>query len=143
MVLKQTSIHTSFFPSSKTATQDATTDPSGNVDVAGPAAEGEETPRNPSADGVKRSGSLKGGEQGNVILVDWDGPDDPLNPLNWSSAKKSTITFLLSIMCLFIGLATAGFSSGLTVSAAAPATRLLPAPLLTVISTLFTILGHG
>jgi hypothetical protein len=21
-------------------------------------------------------------------IVDWDGPDDPANPMNWSSAKK-------------------------------------------------------
>lgn len=37
-------------------------------------------------------------------IVDWDGPNDPMNPLNWSSSKKvvaiaivSLITFLRSV----------------------------------------------
>lgn len=29
-------------------------------------------------------------------IVDWDGPQDPQNPQNWSSAKKWTIIILIS-----------------------------------------------
>lgn len=84
------------------------------MEVAGPsggapsAMAGEETPRNASVDAAAAEK-----RHDNVILVEWDGPDDPSNPLNWSKSKKAINTVLLSLMCLFIGLATAGFSSGL------------------------------
>lgn len=52
--------------------------------------------------------------KGNVIVVDWDGPDDPQNPMNWSLGKKWINTSLLCAMCLFIGLATAAYGSGVT-----------------------------
>jgi hypothetical protein len=39
-------------------------------------------------------------------IVDWDGPDDPKNPMNWSSFRKwttiglvSTITFVTYVFC--------------------------------------------
>lgn len=40
----------------------------------------------------------------NVILVVWDGEDDPENPLNWPAHKKYLTTGMLCAMCLFIGL---------------------------------------
>lgn len=42
--------------------------------------------------------------ENNVILVVWDGDDDPDNPLNWPAPKKWLITGMLCSMCLFIGL---------------------------------------
>lgn len=33
-------------------------------------------------------------------IVDWDGPNDPENPLNWSSAKKITAIGLVSLVTL-------------------------------------------
>ncbi|MCO5585480.1 hypothetical protein L7F22_039413 [Adiantum nelumboides] len=53
-------------------------------------------------------------EKDNIILVDWDGENDPANPMNWSAKKKNLTTGMLCMMCLFIGLATAGYSSGIT-----------------------------
>ncbi|EIM87230.1 MFS general substrate transporter [Stereum hirsutum FP-91666 SS1] len=47
-----------------------------------------------------------------IILVTWE-ENDPTNPMNWSKAKKWRTTILLCFMCLFIGLATAAFSSGI------------------------------
>ena len=37
---------------------------------------------------------------GNV--VDWDGPDDPEMPLNWSLTKKYTNTTILSVIALAV-----------------------------------------
>lgn len=31
-------------------------------------------------------------------IVDWDGPDDPQNPLNWSFKKKGTLIASISII---------------------------------------------
>lgn len=31
-------------------------------------------------------------------VVDWDGPDDPANPMNWSSRKKFTALGLVSLI---------------------------------------------
>lgn len=33
-------------------------------------------------------------------VVDWDGPDDPENPMNWSSAKKTANLAIVSAMTL-------------------------------------------
>jgi hypothetical protein len=33
-------------------------------------------------------------------IVDWDGPDDPENPLNWSTAKKNVHVVVVSLFTL-------------------------------------------
>lgn len=33
-------------------------------------------------------------------IVDWDGPDDPENPLNWPSAKRNLHIALVSVFTL-------------------------------------------
>lgn len=141
MVLKQSSIHVSFFPSGERYhTSDA--EQGQSVDHS-PQSTAVHTPvqgsspvhsRRPSlSEGRKSSqggntlwNKWKGKEKGSndvpdlashqqdrIILVDWDGPDDPHNPLNWSLKKKYITTGMLCMMCLFIGLATAAYSSGI------------------------------
>lgn len=34
-------------------------------------------------------------------VVDWDGPDDPENPQNWSSFKRYTHVILISLFTLY------------------------------------------
>ncbi|ORX98827.1 major facilitator superfamily domain-containing protein [Clohesyomyces aquaticus] len=45
-------------------------------------------------------------------LVDFDGPDDPLNPLNWPFRKKIVVTFLYSLCTLGSTWASTIYSSG-------------------------------
>jgi hypothetical protein len=45
-------------------------------------------------------------------IVDWDGPDDPANPLNWSSLKKFGNLFILSMMTFLTPLASSMFAPG-------------------------------
>lgn len=33
-------------------------------------------------------------------IVDWDGPDDPENPLNWTAKKKVTATISIALITL-------------------------------------------
>ena len=33
-------------------------------------------------------------------IVDWDGPDDPENPLNWSSSKKLVAMTIVSLVTM-------------------------------------------
>lgn len=33
-------------------------------------------------------------------VVDWDGPDDPANPLNWTFRKKAMSIFVVSMLCM-------------------------------------------
>jgi MFS transporter, DHA1 family, multidrug resistance protein len=35
-------------------------------------------------------------------LVDWDGPDDPENPQNWTTRKKAFTTILICILTFSI-----------------------------------------
>ena len=36
-------------------------------------------------------------EQAEEIIVDWNGEDDPENPLNWSRARKGVCIFIISL----------------------------------------------
>ncbi|KAL4733434.1 major facilitator superfamily domain-containing protein [Aspergillus similis] len=45
-------------------------------------------------------------------VVDWDGPDDPANPLNWPKAKKKVQVIFVSIFTLYANLAATMFAPG-------------------------------
>ncbi|KAF2662249.1 polyamine transporter 4 [Lophiostoma macrostomum CBS 122681] len=45
-------------------------------------------------------------KHGDSNIVDWEGPDDPEMPLNWSTKKKYTNTTILSVIALGVNLAT-------------------------------------
>ena len=45
-------------------------------------------------------------------IVDWDGPDDPANPVNWSMAAKWSNIAVLSALTLLTPLASSMFAPG-------------------------------
>lgn len=49
-----------------------------------------------------------------VTVVDWDGPDDPENPLNWSLNKKLFVTFEICLLTFGIYIGSAIYTAGLT-----------------------------
>lgn len=57
------------------------------------AKEGEEAPRDPN-------------------IVDWEGPDDPQNPMNWTASKKWANIAILSFLTLLTPLASSMFAPG-------------------------------
>ncbi|KAI0534773.1 major facilitator superfamily domain-containing protein [Xylaria digitata] len=48
----------------------------------------------------------------NEVIVDWEGPDDPANPLNWSSARKTFIIAIVSAVTFNISLVPTIFAPG-------------------------------
>ncbi|KAI1284329.1 major facilitator superfamily domain-containing protein [Xylaria sp. FL0933] len=54
----------------------------------------------------------KGSSDDDNNIVDWDGPNDPANPLNWSQAKKNVHIILVSIFALTANLAATMFAPG-------------------------------
>ncbi|CEJ58169.1 transporter C36.03c [Penicillium brasilianum] len=50
-------------------------------------------------------------------LVEWDGPDDPGNPQNFSHRRKWTITVIMSLMTMWITFASSVFSTATAVTA--------------------------
>lgn len=48
----------------------------------------------------------------NPNIVDWDGPDDPANPLNWSAKKKWGIIGSIGVVTLITPLASSFFAPG-------------------------------
>lgn len=50
-------------------------------------------------------------------LVEWDGPDDPENPQNFSRGRKWLITVTMSLMTVWITFASSVFSTATTVTA--------------------------
>jgi hypothetical protein len=53
-------------------------------------------------DGEKSSldANSTGQAQKDPNIVDFDGPDDPENPMNWSSARKTTAIIIITTMTL-------------------------------------------
>ncbi|KAJ5247128.1 MFS transporter cpaT [Penicillium chermesinum] len=45
-------------------------------------------------------------------IVDWDGPDDPENPLNWSKSKKLKATVSIALITLLTPLGSSMFAPG-------------------------------
>ncbi|KAJ5956439.1 Major facilitator superfamily domain general substrate transporter [Penicillium viridicatum] len=45
-------------------------------------------------------------------VVDWDGPDDPANPLNWPASRKNIHVVIVSIFTLTANLAATMFAPG-------------------------------
>jgi MFS transporter, DHA1 family, multidrug resistance protein len=52
-----------------------------------------------------------------TYIVEFTGPDDPLNPLNWSIRKRVFATILLSLTTFVVTFASSVFSSALRVVA--------------------------
>ncbi|KAL0564983.1 hypothetical protein V5O48_017050, partial [Marasmius crinis-equi] len=44
-------------------------------------------------------------------LVDWDGPEDPDNPRNWSTLKKGFVSFCISLLTFSVYIGSAIFTS--------------------------------
>ena len=44
-------------------------------------------------------------------LIEWDGPEDPENPMNWPASKKWTVTLALGMMTFCVTFASSVFSN--------------------------------
>lgn len=61
--------------------------------------------------------SLPGGhtEPNDLNLVTWDGPDDPMNPINWSKHRRWTLIALVTTVVFVAGLSSSIFAPGVPV----------------------------
>jgi multidrug resistance protein len=59
---------------------------------------------------VRRRKTHEGGE-GNVFVVGYEGPNDPMNPKSWSKTKRFAITFSVASIGCVVGLASSIDSS--------------------------------
>lgn len=50
-------------------------------------------------------------------LIEWDGPDDPENPMNWANSQKWAVTLALASMTFCITFASSVFSTATQVTA--------------------------
>jgi DHA1 family multidrug resistance protein-like MFS transporter len=50
-------------------------------------------------------------EEKDLNLIEWDGPNDPENPMNWKTSKKWTITVMLGLMTFCVTFASSVFST--------------------------------
>lgn len=53
---------------------------------------------NIEATGSSKETAVKPSKEKNSDIVDWDGPNDPENPMNWVQVRKWTIIALVSAM---------------------------------------------
>ncbi|KAK6858083.1 MFS multidrug transporter [Apiospora arundinis] len=58
--------------------------------------------------------SSENGSENSIITVDWEGPDDPTRPQNWSLARKWTIVTTNSLATFMVSFSSSAFSGSLT-----------------------------
>lgn len=56
-------------------------------------------------------------EEKDPNVVDWDGPDDKANPMNWAPARKWFIAVCMGLMTFVVTFASSVFSSATMVTA--------------------------
>ncbi|KLO99477.1 multidrug resistant protein [Fusarium fujikuroi] len=61
---------------------------------------------------LSTTGTMVDEPQPNPNVVDWDGPDDPQHPLNWSKAQKNLHVGIVSLSTLAANLAATMFAPG-------------------------------
>jgi len=66
---------------------------------------------------VRRRKTHEGGE-GNVFVVGYEGPNDPMNPKSWSRTKRFAVTFSVASIGCVVGLASSIDSSAVREAAA-------------------------
>jgi hypothetical protein len=81
----------------------------------------------------------KQSKQRDPNLIEWDGPDDPENPMNWPTSKKWIITIALGIMTFCVTFASSVFSN-----ATVPVAELFGVSTeVTTLGTSLFVLGFG
>lgn len=73
-------------------------------------------------------------------LIDWDGPDDPENPMNWSTSKKWIVTVALACTTFCITFASSVFS---TATYATAQEFRVSAEVTTLGTSLFVLVSHA
>jgi hypothetical protein len=72
-------------------------------------------------------------------LVEWDGPDDPENPMNWPSNKKLIVTCFLALLTFVVTFASSVFSN-----ATIPVSELFHvSPLVSTLGTSLMVFGYS
>ncbi|PMD23913.1 MFS general substrate transporter [Hyaloscypha hepaticicola] len=81
----------------------------------------------------------KESKQTDPNLIEWDGPDDPENPMNWPTSKKWIVTLALGMMTFCVTFASSVFSN-----ATVPVAELFGVSTeVTTLGTSFFVLGFG
>ena len=78
-------------------------------------------------------------EEEDPYIVDWYGPNDPANPMNWSMAKRSWVTFNLCFLTFSVYAGSSIVTPGLEAFAAEHGIGSVPASL----SISLFVLGYG
>jgi MFS transporter, DHA1 family, multidrug resistance protein len=81
----------------------------------------------------------KESKQKDPNLIEWDGPDDPENPMNWPTNKKWIVTIALGMMTFCVTFASSVFSN-----ATVPVAELFGVSTeVTTLGTSLFVLGFG
>ncbi|KAF3398185.1 Efflux pump vrtL [Penicillium rolfsii] len=70
--------------------------------------------RGPTKDVEKLDIEQVGDESRDPNIVDWDGPDDPENPLNWTKKRKVSATVSIALITLLTPLGSSMFAPGVS-----------------------------
>lgn len=60
--------------------------------------EKQSSPENTVSTASQAGGYGANGKEKDPNIVDWDGPDDPENPMNWSRRKKITAIVIVAVL---------------------------------------------
>ena len=66
---------------------------------------------------IAENGLTHAGQPDQSLLVDWDGPRDPENPLNFTTVRKCWITCMTALMNFIVSFGSSVFSAAVTATA--------------------------
>ncbi|KAI9691246.1 MAG: hypothetical protein M1820_009823, partial [Bogoriella megaspora] len=88
----------------------ASSDSKPSIAIANVDLEKQETPRLSENPVVERTG--EGSELSDPDIVDWDGLNDPLNPINWPAARRWGMVAVVSMITVLTPLGSSMFAPG-------------------------------
>ncbi|EOA87784.1 uncharacterized protein SETTUDRAFT_28082 [Exserohilum turcica Et28A] len=76
-----------------------------------------ESERSPERDVAATNTASPSSSQEHLTALDWDGPDDPLNPHNWCTARKWFQTLAIAVFSMMATLSSSVYTPGIVVAA--------------------------
>lgn len=90
------------FPGDETANNSGQDSPTTDKDLEKGEGEG---------DGQQSAGAQGEEKKKDPNLIEWDGPNDPENPMNWAASKKWRVTIAMGLMTFCVTFASSVFSN--------------------------------
>ncbi|AEO59172.1 general substrate transporter [Thermothelomyces thermophilus ATCC 42464] len=88
-------------------------EPNSDMEAATVLPESDSAAARGDSDGAGEKGGADSEQDKDPNIVTWDGPDDPMNPMNWTMRKKWTNIAVMAILTIITPLGSSMFAPGI------------------------------